>query len=439
MNEVKRAAGYIRVSTAEQSTKGLSIETQISEIKAYAKSHNMKLEEIYIDRGITARKALERRVDFMRMMGDVQNGKINHIIVLRLDRFFRNVYDYHKMMNEYLTPNKCDWSAVKEDYTTETTNGRLMINLRLSIAEQECDTDSDRIKDVLDNRVAQGFVNNGCPPYGLKIVEKRLVKDPETNHIVADAFEFMVNLNSIRKVVEKLNAKYHANLRYRRVSDLLRKPIYYGFYRGYDNYCEPTISKELFDKVQQLIKMNVRERKNTYTYIFSGLVVCNECGRKMSGNTHGEITYYRCNASIQNKICGNSSAINEKAIEEHLLKNAEDAARKIMATAKVKEQNAPVFSNKKQIEQKIQRLNDLYVDGFIDRKKYMADRAALESQIIESTEPEVRDITAAKKFLESNIKSIYPTLTKEERRTLWRGVVKRIPVSKKDVLDIEIL
>ena len=99
MDELKRAAGYIRVSTAEQSTKGLSIETQIAEIKAYAEYHKMKLVDIYADRGITARKSLEKRVDFMRMMGDVQSGKINHIIVLRLDRFFRNVFDYHKMMN----------------------------------------------------------------------------------------------------------------------------------------------------------------------------------------------------------------------------------------------------------------------------------------------------------------------------------------------------
>jgi DNA invertase Pin-like site-specific DNA recombinase len=46
MNEIRRAAGYIRVSTAEQSLKGLSIETQIAEIEAYAKYHNMKLEEV---------------------------------------------------------------------------------------------------------------------------------------------------------------------------------------------------------------------------------------------------------------------------------------------------------------------------------------------------------------------------------------------------------
>ena len=72
MDEIKRAAGYIRVSTAEQVQKKLSIETQIAEIEAYAKYHGMRLEKIYIDRGITARKSLEKRVEFMRMMKDVE-------------------------------------------------------------------------------------------------------------------------------------------------------------------------------------------------------------------------------------------------------------------------------------------------------------------------------------------------------------------------------
>ena len=71
MSKVISAAGYIRVSTAEQALNGLSIETQMAEIEQYAKAHNMKLEAFYIDRGITARKSLHKRVDFMRMMGDV--------------------------------------------------------------------------------------------------------------------------------------------------------------------------------------------------------------------------------------------------------------------------------------------------------------------------------------------------------------------------------
>lgn len=137
---VIRGVGYIRVSTAEQATRGLSLDAQEAEIRAYAKAHGIELFNIYVDAGITARKRLDRREAFGQMMKDVDSGLIDEIIVMRLDRWFRNIYDYHKMMNEHLIPHGVNWSAVKEDYDTKTTNGRLMINLRLAIAEQECDT-----------------------------------------------------------------------------------------------------------------------------------------------------------------------------------------------------------------------------------------------------------------------------------------------------------
>lgn len=440
MENIKTAVGYIRVSTVEQATKGLSIETQMAEIKAYAAAKNMKLIGFYVDRGITARKSLHKRIDFMQMMNDLEKKKFNHIIVLRLDRFFRNVYDYHRMMNEYLIPNKCDWSAVKEEYTTETTNGRLMINLRLSIAEQECDTDSDRIKDILDNRVAQGFVNSGTPPYGMKIVDKRLVKDPETNHIVKDAFDAMERLNSVRKVMLYLNEKYNEKFLYDRTYEMLKRTVYYGSYRNNHNFCEPTITKEQYDNVQRLMRMNVWVGEKHRTYIFSGMVKCAECNYNMIGtsaNPRGiEYTYYRC-SRLKEAACSNKIRTSEQIIENYLLDNVERLLNDYIVSVEVSEKSSPVIKdNRKQIENKLLRLNDLYVNGFIDMEKYKADYAALQSQIIEQPVSKKKDLSAMKDFLQSNFKEIYKTLSKEEKRALWRSVIKEIRVSGKEVKDI---
>ena len=306
MSEVIRAAGYIRVSSVEQSLKGLSIETQIAEIESYAKAHNMKLEGLYIDRGITARKQLEKRVEFMRLMEDVKVGNIKHIIVLRLDRFFRNVYDYHKMMNEYLTPNNCDWSAVKEQYSTATTNGRLMINLRLAIAEQECDTDSDRIKDVQKHRVAEGYIISGsATALGLKIENKRMVKDEETNHIAKEIFDYFELHGSVRGTMYYMNNKYGLNLYYAKVRRILGNPFYAGRYRDNNNFCEPTIEPDRFDRIQQMLKKNIKERGKPQTYIFTGLLKCSCCGKAIAGNCtvkEGKVyKYYRCSSRTDRK------------------------------------------------------------------------------------------------------------------------------------------
>lgn len=444
MNEVKLAAGYIRVSTVEQSLKGLSIETQIAEIKNYAQLHNMKLVGVYIDRGITARKSLEKRVEFMNMMHDVEAGKINHIIVLRLDRFFRNVYDYHKMMNEYLNPNNCDWSAVKEQYTTTTTNGRLMINLRLAIAEQECDTDSDRIKDVLNHRASQGFAITGTMPIGLKIVDHRVVPDDDNKHIVQDAFNYFEMNNSVRGTMMYINNTYDLNLLYITMSRILRNEKYKGKLRDNENYCEPIVSKEQFDRVQKLLNKNIKVRSDAQEYVFTGLLKCDVCGRNLGGNcthVHGDVyRYYRCPRKARDGNCENRYSCNEIIIENYLLENVEQLISNYIVSTEIEEkEKRPVKSNRKQIEQKLQRLNDLYVNNFIDMEKYKADYALLQSQIIDVPQEEKKDFTELKKFLEGDFKSIYKTLSDKEKRTLWRSVIKEIRMNGTEIKSVDFL
>lgn len=447
MEEVKRAAGYIRVSTAEQSLKGLSIDTQIAEIKEYAKLHKMKLEDVYIDRGITARKSLEKRVEFMRMMKDVEAKKINHIIVLRLDRFFRNVYDYHKMMNEYLEPNKCDWSAVKEQYTTATTNGRLMINLRLAIAEQECDTDSDRIKDVLAHRVSQGYAISGATPFGYKVENKRVVVDREKVHIVKDMFDTFELNNSMRKTQLYINEKYGTSFIYKNFVRIFKNKLYIGEFRGNTNYCEPIIKKEQFNNVQRLRKMNVRPPKNNFQqfYVFAKLLKCDECGKTLSGmycvKRYGSYAYYRCNEAINFYRCENHITVRQTLIEDFLLNNIErlgneymDEIKKLEAAKKV-----PVRSNRKAIEKKMQRLNDLYVNGFIDMDKYKADYNELQNQIIDTPTEEKKDFKALQAFLKSDYKTRYQSLTDDEKRALWRSIISEIRVRGHEIISIKFL
>ena len=446
MSEIKRAAGYIRVSTAEQSTKGLSIETQIAEIKEYAKYHHMKLEEVYIDRGITARKSLDKRLEFMRMMRDVESGKINHIIVLRLDRFFRNVYDYHRMMNEYLTPNKCDWSAVKEQYTTTTTNGRLMINLRLAIAEQECDTDSDRIKDVLDHRARQGYAITGAQPWGLKIVDHRVVVDKEKEPVIKDIFNQLELLGSVRGAMVYINNTHGTKFSYANFRGMITNTLYYGKYRDIENYCEAAITKEQFDRVQGLININVRKRESKRIYIFSGLIICNHCRRKMAGKYstagHGKANYkyHTCVKANLDHQCDNTLSINSAHVEQYLLENAQPLLQEHIRTIEIEERESKAQkSNRKEIEKKLLRLNELYVNGFIKMDKYKADYDELQSMIIDLPEEQKKDLTVLKEFLKLDLQNIYGTLSDTEKQSLWRKVIKEIRVSGKKVIKVVFL
>lgn len=344
------------------------------------------------------------------------------------------------MMNEYLTPNKCDWSAVKEQYTTATTNGRLMINLRLSIAEQECDTDSDRIKDVFENRVKNGFAISGAQPWGFKIENKRVVIDEEKRELMNDLINYAEASSSVHGTLTYMKNTYGVNFLYESLSRLLKNTMLYGSYRGNDNYCEGYITKERFERLRSLLDRNIKVKKRYTYYIFSGLVFCGNCNYRMSGHHSMKYNYYRCIYHYSHKRCDNAGSINEKEVERYLLENAASLfEQKMVELNKIEKAKKPVKSNRKAIEKKLQKLNDLYVNDFINMDQYKQERDFLQSQIIEDSEQEDVNVAfaAVKKFFEGDFRDSYHTLTPEQKQAMWRAVINKIIVRDKKIVDVE--
>lgn len=439
MKEPKIVGGYIRVSTEEQSRKGLSLESQRADIEDYCKRQGYRLAGLYIDRGITARKNLYKRTAFMEMMQDVKRQKINHVVVIRLDRFFRNVYDYHRMMHEFLDPAGCGWSAVKEEYDTTTTNGRLMINLRLSIAEQECDQDSDRIKDVFANRVREGFVITGRTAIGLKIENKRLVPNEDAD-LLRDMFRAYLRLNSVGKTMDYINGKYDGNYDYTTIRRTLTKRIYIGEYRGNPHYCEPLVDRETFFAVERNLRHNVRVRQSHNNYMFSGLLRCAECGRTLIGCVNRGHLYYRCNGAYMNNACHQRNYVREDAIEAYLLGNVERLIEEYKVEVKAKEKTvAPNKSNREKIQKKIDRLTDLFINGMIGMDDFRKRKSELDAQLEEEPTPVKKDLTAVNALLSSGLLSAYKTLSLEEKQSLWRSAIQEIRLKDKEILSVRFL
>lgn len=183
-----RCAIYDRVSTDIQVKEGLSLEAQRQALTDYAISHGYKIIGYYADEGITARKKMQNRKELVRLLHDVKSDKIDLILVTKLDRWFRNVKDYHNTQ-AILEAHNCNWKTIFEEYDTSTSNGRFAINIMLSVNENECDRDSDRIKTVFEYKKARKEHLNGRPGYGyIANKDKMLIKDPATQHIVEEIF-----------------------------------------------------------------------------------------------------------------------------------------------------------------------------------------------------------------------------------------------------------
>ena len=184
-----RCAIYDRVSTDMQVKDGLSLDAQREALTAYAVSHGYEIVGVYSDEGLTARKKLQNRKNLIRLLNDVKADKIDLILVARLDRWFRNVKDYHNTQ-AILEAHGCNWKTIYEEYDTTTSNGRFAINIMLSVNENECDRDSERIRSVFEYKKLQKQNLCGKPAYGYKMdAQKHLVKDPATKHIVEDIFD----------------------------------------------------------------------------------------------------------------------------------------------------------------------------------------------------------------------------------------------------------
>lgn len=281
----KRVVKYIRCSHDDQVLHGDTLEAQDALLDEFIKVNHMILVDTFVDEALTARKKYTKRKEFVRLLNGVEAHRFEMIIFTKLDRWFRNIGDYHKIQ-EILEANGVQWKAITEQYDTTTTNGRLHINIRLSVAQDECDRDSDRIKDVFAYKLKNKSYCSGSLPRGLKLdAEKHIIIDEEWRQFVVDMFDTFEATGSKRKTMMFLQDKYQISLCYETVRRCLQNPLYKGAYRDDPEFCPAIIEPNRFDHLQQLAKCNVRVRRNSHVYVFSGLLICSSCGCRMAGQT----------------------------------------------------------------------------------------------------------------------------------------------------------
>lgn len=443
--KILRAVIYIRVSTEEQARHGYSLDSQKKRLIEYCKIKNYKLVDIYADEGKTARTKLNNRKELLRLVDDANKDKYDIIVFWRLDRWFRNVADYYKVQ-EILEKNKIEWECSDEEYNTNTSNGRLHLNIKLSIAQNESDQTADRIKFNFERMVKDGYVTVGKQgmPLGYTISNdkknKKMIKDPDTEQIATDMWENIQITGSIRKTLIYINNKYNLNICYDSMRHYLMNEKYYGSYKGNNTYCPPYVTKEEFDKVQSLIKRNVKMNKR-HDYIFSGLLNCPICHRKLSGftsisinknNKRYKYSCYRCNYHYAYKSCAYNKKPVETTVEKYLIENIKNEINKyIVSTESImkKEDNNKIDTTK--LSKKIDRLNDLYIEGRISKEKYETDYNIVSNQIKQYT-PIIKkeNNNKLKKIIENdNIMELYQKLSNENKRNFWADFIDYIEIT----------
>ena len=451
--KILRAALYIRVSSEEQVRHGYSLSSQRQRLNEYCKEKKYKIVDIYADEGKSARTKLRNRKELLRLVGDVKENKIDRIIFWRLDRWFRNIADYYKVQ-DILDKYNVDWECTDEEYNTTTSNGRLHLNIKLSIAQNESDQTSDRIKFNFSRMIKNGNVIVGKQgmPLGYTIAgekkQKRMIKDEETEKIVEDMWNNIKSTGSIRKTLFYINNKYNLNICYDSMRHYFFNTKYYGYYKGVENYCPAYITKEDFDYVQSIIKNNYKCNKR-HDYIFSGLLLCPICNRKLAGftsvcikkDTSKRFKYpsYRCNYRYSYHQCTYSKRPVETTIETFLLNNIKKEINKFVVESKeiIEKKEIKQAININKLQAKLERLNDLYIEGRISKEKYDKEYENINTQIKEhDVKKEVKNYTKLEKLLQTDITSLYNKLTNINKRNFWASFIEYIIIKENGEYEV---
>lgn len=452
--KILRVALYIRVSTEEQALHGYSLEAQEAALKQYAIEHDYKIVQIYHDEGFSARKPVMRRKVMQDLLSDVRAGKIDMILFTKLDRWFRSVGDYHQVQ-AVLDKHGVAWKTILEDYQTATADGRLKVNIMLSVAENEADRTSERIKFVFQNKLQnkEYFCGGALAPYGYQAVmidgKRRLIKDPETEEIVSAFWARMIKYRNTRRSARETNLEYGCTRDHQTWTKLVRSKIYTGEFRGIKDFCPAYISERDWQELQHP-ERRIKSTQGDRVYLFVGLLRCPVCGCTLKANyktypkdRSKEFYSYRCSAKTLGR-CTFSRHFSERKLEKYLVAHLREALEAYIAKMQLSSA-APKKKRKKtdttKLKDQLRRLNVIYLAGNISDNDYNAQAAAIRDAIANAEQEEkqlaqVIDFTALRQLLNTNFEASYKAMSREEKQRFWHTIIEEIRFDDNEVKEI---
>jgi len=294
----KRCAIYTRKSTEDGLEQDFnSLDAQREACAAYILSQASEgweaVAELYDDGGWSGGNM--RRPALFQLLDDVKAGKVDIIVVYKVDRLTRALADFAKIV-EILDENEASFVSVTQSFNTTTSMGRLTLNVLLSFAQFEREVTGERIRDKVAASKKKGMWMGGGVPYGYDVEERQLLINEAEAETVRFVFERYVELKSVPQLVDELAAK---DIRTRTrvcksgriaggihfktgtLTHLLQNPVYVGKVRHkdkiYDGVHQSIVAQELFYRVQSIFRTNRKDsalgKKSRNPSLLTGMIV----------------------------------------------------------------------------------------------------------------------------------------------------------------------
>jgi len=418
---------YARKSTEDEARQVLSIQSQLDELREYARKESLQVVREYTE-AMTAKEP--GRPVFNEMMEAVEHGEATGLLAWHPDRLSRNSVDGGRLVHD-LDTGKLRDLKFPSTWFENTPQGKFVLSMALGMAKYYVDHLSQTIRRGIRKKLRDGVYPNMPPPgYTNDPKTRTIVFDDERAPIVKRMFETYATGDYTGADIRRMATEWGLvgvrgkPLSMSRVHAILANTFYIGIFKFsgevYEGKHPPLISRDLFKRVQDVRqRRGYKRRPKRQPFPLRGLIRCHECGCMITAEQKKGHNYYHCGK--RRGPCP-TKTIREEALAELLRESIrrvsipDEWADKMLAEVETWKQDeeakqAELVASQKaeldQMQEKLDRLLDAYVEGilnkdefaarkeqYVDRKAELADSVArFESGGVSRLEPLVQFIT----------------------------------------------
>lgn len=444
-NDVRKVAGiYIRVSTEDQAREGFSLPEQEKRLRAMCEYKGYDIYKVYEERGVSA-KTGNNRPKFKELLNDIRSGKCNTIVVLKLDRLTRSVYDWENIL-KFLEENNAYLDCANDDINTTNANGKMISRILTSVSQQEIERTSERTKVGLEGAIKSGHLTK--VPFGYKrdvdgFDKKKVIIDPITAPIVKRIFEIYLEGCSYQEIADKVNEEYPLlcpKMTIKRLETITANETYAGLHRFnkkeeargrgksriLENVVEPIIDLETLEKAKQRKNENQSIHRHKLIYLFMRKIKCPNCNKEILGGTHsvgrhgGKYKYYHCNR------CKTTGLLSERKIEENFIREIDYIIDYFMiadiGTVPIRKENLikcysqELTQRVKEVDNKERKLKQAFYGDYITFEEFEQEMTAVRTRR-SALKKEIKKYGKSNARISNDMDiSVYATLSEIEKR-----------------------
>lgn len=394
---MKKVIIYVRVSTDEQAGKGYSLRDQEQKLINYCQTNNLNILSIF--REDYSAKTF-KRPEFKKLLDFSSKNKkdIDQLLFIKWDRFSRNTAESYQMISTFDNLG-IQVNAIEQPLDLTIPEQGLMLAVYLSIPQVENHRRSLNVIGGMRRAFKEGrYVGSAPKGYNKErdSTKKPILVPNAQAKLVQEAFELIATgLYNQKEVMLKMNKK-GLNTSKTPFSQLLKNPIYYGGVpiKAFkdeeecvvDGIHEPIITKALFDQVQDVLnnrrkKHHTTHKKLNENFPLKGFLRCPKCNKPLTGSTSKgrskHYTYYHCISPCNEryKLEDVELWITDFLKGISMKNEVKDLFTELVKEEISKQNKTQILGPKhyekvENLKQKLNRLQDIYLDGEIDKEEY---------------------------------------------------------------------